>query len=154
MRSAPLNGHVVYFSYGANLSRAHMALWCPDAVLLERATLPDYRLVFRSWADVAEARDERVQGALYEVGPKDLLSLDEFKDCPVLYHRLRVVVRTERGPVEAMTYQMNPGHEIAFPDTDYLGLILQGYEDWGLDLDALAVMDGLRNAMWASPNDQ
>jgi len=100
------------------------------------------------------APDERVQGALYELGPKDLLSLEEFKDCPDLYHHLHVTVQTEHGPVAAMTYQMNADHDIAFPDADYLSLILQGYEDWGLDLDALAVMDGLRNAMWASPNDR
>jgi gamma-glutamylcyclotransferase (GGCT)/AIG2-like uncharacterized protein YtfP len=153
MSSAPLNGDIVYFSYGANLSRAHMSLWCPDAVPLGRAVLSDYRLVFRCWADIAAARDERVQGALYEVSPRDLLALDELKDCPALYHHLRVTVRTEQGLVEALTYQMSPGHPIAFPDPDHLSLILQGYEDWGLDLDALAVMDGLRNTIWASPND-
>ena len=154
MRSAPLTGDCLYFSYGANLSRAHMALWCPDALPLERAALHGYRLVFRSWADIAAAPDEQVQGALYELGPKDLLSLEEFKDCPDLYHHLHVTVQTEHGPVAAMAYQMNAGHPIAFPDPDYMSLILQGYEDWGLDPDTLAVMDGLRNAMWASPNDR
>jgi len=153
MSSAPLNSDIVYFAYGANLSRAHMALWCPDAVPLERALLCGHRLVFRRWADIVPVRDERVQGALYEVNPRDLVALDEFKDHPALYHHQRVTVQTDRGCVEALTYQMNPGNAIAFPDPDYLNLILQGYEDWGLDLDALAVMDGLRNTIWASPND-
>jgi gamma-glutamylcyclotransferase (GGCT)/AIG2-like uncharacterized protein YtfP len=154
MLPAPLNGNVIYFAYGANLSRAHMALWCPDAGALARAFLTGYRLVFRPWADIVPAPQDRVQGALYEVGPRDLVSLEEFKDFPALYHHVRVTVRTAEGPIEAMTFQMNPGHPIVFPDPDYLSLILQGYEDWGLDLGSLAVMDGMNNTMWASPNNR
>ncbi len=138
MQATPLGGDTLYFAYGANLSRAHMVLWCPDAVPLVRATLPDYRLVFRSWADIVPSHGDRVQGALYEVNLKDLAGLDQFEDCPVLYRRIHVRILSERMVFDAMTYQMNPGHALALPHPDYLALILGGYEDWKLDTGPLA----------------
>ena len=42
MQATPPSADTLYFTYGANLSRAHMALWCPDAVPLVRVTLPDH----------------------------------------------------------------------------------------------------------------
>jgi gamma-glutamylcyclotransferase (GGCT)/AIG2-like uncharacterized protein YtfP len=140
MVPAYLNGDIVYFAYDANLSRAHMALWCPAATPLMKAALVDYRLVFRTRADIVPSRGDRVQGALYEVGPHDLAALDEFEDCPALYRRVRVWVVTDGGPVEATTHQMNPGHPLALPDPDYLNLVMQGYDDWELDFSALTVV--------------
>jgi gamma-glutamylcyclotransferase (GGCT)/AIG2-like uncharacterized protein YtfP len=131
-------GNQVYFAYDANLCRAHMSLWCPDAEPLSRATLPHYRLIFRTWADVAPSPPDHVPGALYELGPKDMAALDEFEDHPRLYHRLNVLVSTESGPVDAVTYQMNPGRALALPGEDYLNLLLEGYEDWGLDPEQLS----------------
>jgi len=138
MQATPLGGNTLYFAYGANLSRAHMALWCPDAVPLVRATLPDYCLVFRCWADIVTSQGDRVPGALYEVNLRDLAALDQFEDCPVLYRRIHVRVASERMAFDAMTYQMNPGHPLALPHPDYLELILQGYQDWKLDARPLA----------------
>ena len=140
MQATPLSGDTLYFAYGANLSRAHMALWCPDAVPLVRATLPDYRLVFRSWADIVPSHGDRVQGALYEVNLKDLATLDRFEDCPVLYRRIHTRVLSERMVFHAMAYRMNPGHTPALPHPDYLALILGGYEDWKLDPAPLAAI--------------
>jgi gamma-glutamylcyclotransferase (GGCT)/AIG2-like uncharacterized protein YtfP len=139
---------VLYFAYGVNLCRAHMDLWCPDSHPLSRAVLPDHRLVFRTWADVAASPGDTVPGAVYEITPKDLASLDEFQDCPALYHHVHVRVETGGGPVEALAYQMNPGHPLALPDADYLSLLLRGYEDWGLDFGALEQIDrGARSVL-------
>ena len=146
MDPTPLNGSILFFAYDANLSRAHMALWCPQAVSIAKGKLADYRLVFRTWADIVASRGDEVQGALYEIGPKDLVALDEFEECPALTHHLHVTVRTADGPLSALAYQMNPGHALALPESDYLNLILEGYEDWGLDAGLLAVFNGDRAA--------
>jgi gamma-glutamylcyclotransferase (GGCT)/AIG2-like uncharacterized protein YtfP len=132
---------VLYFAYGVNLCRAHMDLWCPDSRPLSRAVLPDHRLVFRTWADVVPSPGDTVPGAVYEITPKDLASLDEFQDCPALYHHVHVQVETGGGQVEALAYQMNPGRPLALPDADYLCLLLRGYEDWGLDFGTLEQID-------------
>jgi gamma-glutamylcyclotransferase (GGCT)/AIG2-like uncharacterized protein YtfP len=130
----------IYFAYGANLCRAHMSLWCPGAEPISRAILPHYRLVFRTWADIAPSPPDRVQGALYEIDSVSLAALDEFKDHPRLYRQLHVTAIGESGPVEALTYQMNPGPRLALPDEDYLNLVLDGYEDWGLDAELLSLI--------------
>jgi len=123
-----------YFAYGANLSRNHMFLWCPRATPLAKATLADYRLVFRFWCDLMPAEGRQVPGALYRLGEGDLKWLDEFEDCPRLYQHIAVTVTTERGErIEAMTHQMNPGHPYGPPNRDYLAIVHTGYRDWDYD---------------------
>jgi len=133
MEPTGLSGGTLYFAYGANLCRAHMALWCPGAVPLARAVLPGYRLVFRGWADIGPAAGQAVWGALYEVTPADLRSLDRFEDHPALYRRVQVRVQAEGLALEAMAYQMQPGRALRLPAPEHLRLILAGYRDWGLD---------------------
>lgn len=133
---------MIYFAYGANLCRAHMKLWCPDSRPLVAAVLPDHRLVFRFWADLEPSGGDRALGALYEVPESDVPSLDEYEDCPELYRRVTVTVRTEDGAVEAATYRMHPGYEFAPPAEAYLALIEQGYEDWGLEVETLPLKTG------------
>ncbi len=124
---------MLYFAYGANLSRAHMRLWCASSQPVGLASLADHRLAFRFWADVVPSPGDEVPGALYRIAAADLESLDEYEDYPALYERVRVTVRTESGPADAFTYRMRPGYAFAPPDGDYLSLIEQGYDDWGLD---------------------
>ena len=140
MHPTPLNGDSLYFAYGENLNRAHMALWCPDAVSISRATLADHRLVFRPWTDIVPSPGDRVLGALYEIGPRDLAAIDEYEEVPVLYQRIHVTVQTDSGPIRTIAYQMTPGHPPTMPPEDYLNLILQGYQDWELDTSALTVI--------------
>jgi gamma-glutamylcyclotransferase (GGCT)/AIG2-like uncharacterized protein YtfP len=135
-----------YFTYGANLSRAHMQLWCPSARPLTAAALPDYRLAFRYWADIVPSGGDRAPGALYEISAADLATLDEYEDFPDLYDRICVTAETESGPVEAFAYRMRPGHAFAPPASEYLSLIEQGYEDWGLDPALLPIRIQARNS--------
>jgi gamma-glutamylcyclotransferase (GGCT)/AIG2-like uncharacterized protein YtfP len=132
MSPSPWDRKSLYFAYDANLSLAHMRLWCPDAEPLVKAELVDWRLVFRTWADIVPSQGDFVRGALYEIGSKDLAALDKLQDVPELYHRIWVRVLTRSGAVEAIAYRMDPGHPLAAPDPDYLNLITQGYEDWAL----------------------
>lgn len=123
-----------YFAYGANLSRNHMFLWCPRATPLAKATLADYRLVFRFWCDLLPAEGRQVPGALYRLGEGDLKWLDEFEDCPRLYEHITVTVTTERGErIEAMTYKIKSGQAFAPPNRDYLAIVHVGYRDWDYD---------------------
>ncbi len=124
---------MLYFAYGANLSLAHMRLWCPGGRPIARAALPNHRLVFRFWCDLLRSAGEQVQGALYDVPYGDMRSLDESEDCPDLYEPRGVQVRTSAGATEALAYQMRPGLGFAPPSEAYLALVRQGYDDWGLD---------------------
>ena len=137
---------MLYFAYGVNLNRAHMRLWCPSSAPAGQAALADHRLAFRVWADVVPSPGDEVSGALYQIAAADLEALDEYEDYPSLYERVRVTVQTESGPVEAFTYRMRAGRPFALPDDDYLGLIEQGYKDWGLDPALLPMRTEIESA--------
>jgi gamma-glutamylcyclotransferase (GGCT)/AIG2-like uncharacterized protein YtfP len=124
---------MIYFAYGANLCKAHMALWCPGSEPLIPAVLPGHRLVFRFWADIVPSAGDNVHGALYQVTKSDLVDLEEFEDCPALSEQVGIEVRSAEGLVDAVTYRMRPGYSFAPPAEEYLRLIEQGYKDWSLD---------------------
>lgn len=131
---------ILYFAYGINLNRNHMALWCPNSEPLQPAWLPDRRLVFRFWCDLSPKPGGLVPGALYRLGEGDLKSLDEYEDCPRLYEHLTVTVDTQDGRLlEAMTYRMKSGHPYAPPASEYLAVVRQGYLDWQHDPSGLPV---------------
>ena len=128
----------LYFAYGANMNRNHMALWCPNSTPLEPAVLPGFRMVFRFWCDLLEHKGGQAPGALYRLGPGDLKWLDQYEDCPRLYEHLMVRVRTQDGrEIAAMTFRTRGGHPFAPPDKEYLAVVRQGYVDWGYDPNLL-----------------
>lgn len=126
---------MLYFAYGSNLHRAGMLSRCPAAVPLGRAVLPDHRLVFRLWADVAPRPGGSVAGGLWRITPACLAALDDYEDVAGgLYRRLAGAVRPEGAadPVEALVYRMAATHE-APPEPGYLAALLAGCCDFGLD---------------------
>ncbi len=124
-----------YFAYGSNLSVAAMKARCPAAVPISKATLPDHRLVFRTWADVEPCPGYSVPGVLWTITSACETALDLYEDVAGgLYRRLTVSVRRDgvAGPVQALMYRMDrAGYEP--PDRDTLSLIEAGYADFGMD---------------------
>jgi gamma-glutamylcyclotransferase len=130
-----------YFAYASNLSRKQMAERCPRAKPKSIAKLPHYKLVFAGWsrkwrggyASVRQSQGEVVAGALYEISEADLRSLDKYEDYPMTYDHLKVKVVTGDGDfVEAVTYIRTDRAEESKPSPEYLAIIQQGYQDWGL----------------------
>ena len=123
-----------YFAYGSNLSIAAMTARCPAAVPISKATLPDHRLVFRTWADVEPCPGHSVPGVLWTITSACETALDLYEDIAGgLYRRLTVSVERDGagGVVQALIYRMNrAGYEP--PDRDTLSLIAAGYADFGL----------------------
>ena len=124
---------IIYFAYGANLNLSGMQLRCPGCQPLGTGILPDHRLVFRGVADIEPIPDEQVHGALYEITPEHLNSLDRFESYPRLYNRKQVEVVTENGEiVTAIVYQMTKRNGYSPPSAGYLGIILSGCRQWGI----------------------
>ena len=126
---------VLYFAYGSNLHRAGMSSRCPAAVPLGRATLADFALVFRLWADVAPCPGAVVRGGLWRITPGCGAALDDYEDVGSgLYRRttLPVVPEGATEPAEALVYRMTAVHT-APPEPDHLAVILAGCRDFGLD---------------------
>jgi len=124
---------IIYFAYGANLDRNGMDIRCPGNKPLCRAVLENYRLMFKGVADIEEATNHNVHGALYEITKEHLRSLDRFEGYPRFYIRKTVPVITEDGrEVNAVVYQMTDRNHYSSPFQGYLNNILTGCQQWQL----------------------
>lgn len=125
---------ITYFAYGANLDLKGMGRRANGCEQISRATLPDYRLVFRGVADIEPAAGEKVRGALYRITLEHLRALDSFEGYPQLYIRKEVLAVPDNGdPIMATIYQMTNRKGYSPPYVSYLETILSGCRDWGIE---------------------
>ena len=124
---------ILYFAYGANLDIRGMELRCPGHKRIGRAVLKNYRLMFKSVADIEPAANHIVHGALYEITQEHLRSLDRFEGYPEFYIRKSLLVFTDDGKeVNAIVYLMNNRYQYSSPHRGYLNIILSGCRQWQL----------------------
>lgn len=72
-------------------------------------------------------------GGVYELTNADFRRMDKNKGVPDTYDRINVIVHRETGEtVEAISYIMRRQTDEAKPTAEYLSLIRQGYDEWGL----------------------
>jgi gamma-glutamylcyclotransferase len=130
-----------YFAYSSNLSRQQMLKRCPQVKILQSAVLPNYKLVFSGWsrewrggvATIQSSHGDRVAGGIYEISEQDLSRLDKCENYPTEYTRTRITVYPDMGPaLEAVTYVRPKQLESSKPSAEYLAVIRQGYQEWGL----------------------
>lgn len=139
----------LYFAYGANLNIEQMTKErCRGAQPIGKAVLPGYTLEFRRCADVTKGSNtDKAYGGLWLINQFDLAALDRFEGYPRLYTRqvLRVSLLdvfegapapATREDIPAIVYLMTPA-KLAPPTLGYLGTIIRGYEDFGLELAQL-----------------
>lgn len=137
---------MLYFAYGSNLCVQHMRRRCPAAKPVMEADgtrkqlfVQDAALVFRGVADVTtrKGEDNVVPGGVWRLTPDCERALDRFEGVSV-QHRgyLKRYFKLADGKT-CLFYQMKTHRGIMPPDQEYLDLIRQGYEDFGLDLDYL-----------------
>ncbi len=124
-----------YFAYGSNMNLDQMAHRCPDAEVVGRAVLKDYRLVFRGnrngngVASVVPDPGKEVQGLLWKITPRCEQSLDFYEGYPRLYGKEEIKVQTKTGEVaKVAVYIMNEPYQSqpAIPSEYYLKGILDG----------------------------
>ena len=124
-----------YFAYGSNMNLDQMEYRCPDAEVVGRAVLKDYRLVFRGnrngngVASVVPEQGKEVQGLLWKITPRCERSLDFYEGYPRLYGKEEIKVQTKTGEVaNVAVYIMNEPYQSqpALPCDYYLKGILDG----------------------------
>ena len=131
---------ILYFAFGSNLKRRRLQINCPSAQFLCKAELKDYKLVFAGsstfWgggtATIRPSPGDRVWGAVWELNPEDLLSLDsQLGDH--LYNKMSVTVTSDEGDSkEVITYAKPENIEVASPSPQYLRVVLEGANECGL----------------------
>jgi hypothetical protein len=137
---------MLYFAYGSNLNRAHMAYRCPQAKPLASFTLPDWRLVFRGVADCIEEPGAECPGGIWKITAACERALDRYEGIAAgLYRKVHLPVIGAGDEYQLMLYVMN-STGIMPPTESYLQTIIEGYRDF--DLDVAPLEDAVRHA-WA-----
>lgn len=128
---------MLYFAYGSNLNKRQMRRRCPAAVALGRYTLKDWRLVFRTVADIIPDAGAKVAGAVWEITAECERSLDAYEGVASgMYRKELIKVETTEGPMDCLVYVMN-STGIAPPPETYLEAIKQGFKDFTIPLKTL-----------------
>lgn len=125
---------LLYAAYGANTNQRHMATRCPTAVYVGNAEIADYRLIFRSVADVIPVRGQSVVVAMWEIMPSDERALDSFEGYPHHYTKHYARIK-HKGKNRLMMFYVMAGdrrdrHE---PPSGYEHTLREGYKQCGMD---------------------
>ena len=126
-----------YFAYGSNLNRENMNWRCPKAKFVESYVLENYKLVFRSVADIEDSPGEKVYGGLYKITKDCEKALDRYEGFPHLYDKEYLNKEIDGELVTLMTYSMVDKNSEYPPNEGYFTTIFQGYQDWKLPIEAL-----------------
>lgn len=125
------------WAFGSNLSHRQMARRCPAARPVAPLTLPDAVLRFRGVADVAYLKGAACPGGLWELTPADELALDEYEGVATGLYEKRYLRLVVDGVPRCALYYLMTTTGIYPPTQAYLDGIVEGYRDFGLDLERL-----------------
>ena len=136
----------LYWAYGSNLNIAHMARRCPKAVKVRPLIVGDAALVFRHVADVTDRVGCVVPGGLWRITRQCEASLDVYEGVASrLYLKRELEMKVDGVYEQVLFYQMRESVGVMPPGDSYLGTIVQGYKDFGLDLE---ILDGYLAESW------
>lgn len=141
-----------YIAYGSNLSVNQMKYRCPDAHIVGKAILNDWKLVFRLHATIEPELGSHVPVLVWRISDRDEASLDRYEGFPKYYVKetMPVTVTTSRGikqTINAMVYIMAKGRPIIPPTMQYYNTIMEGYKRFGFDKNILG--DAFTDAWFA-----
>ena len=126
-----------YVAYGSNLSVEQMAHRCPDASVVGRGILKDWKLVFRTHATIEPCQGSNVPVLVWAISERDEARLDRYEGYPAYYYKkyLSVPVQSPSGRlhVRGMVYIMTDKHPALPPSDAYYGIIEEGYERFHFD---------------------
>ena len=126
---------IYYFAFGSNMDQEQMKERCPDARVLKKVVLKNYKIAFTIFspkrlcgcADILKSIGDEVWGILYEITEKDLETLDQIEMHPIKYKRFTTYVEDEFGKkYKVETYEVaSKEGEFLKPSEHYLGLMIK-----------------------------
>ena len=132
-----------YIAYGSNLSISQMAYRCPDAKVVGKAILKDWKLVFRLHATIEPEEGCHVPVIIWKISGQDEAKLDRYEGYPKYYikQNLTLTAHSLNGrhskEITGMVYIMCKGRPIIPPMANYYATIYEGYDRFGFDKDIL-----------------
>jgi gamma-glutamylcyclotransferase (GGCT)/AIG2-like uncharacterized protein YtfP len=124
----------LYFAYGSNMDRAHMAQLCPQAEAYGVASLRSYKYVMAAsgFATVVPWPGSFVHGVLWKVGPREIAALDRYEDVAGgLYRAVQLPIKHNDRLLRALIYLASGDKSGATP-AGYVEKIVAAAKDWNL----------------------
>ena len=144
---------MLYFSYGSFLDSDNLIQHAPNAKYMRRAVLLDFEVQFNYLSKtynggvtgVEPATGKKAFGVLYNVSPNEIEKLDIVEGVPTdIYYRETVTVVDESGKEHlAETYRTTDPKGPFTPTRLYLGLMIKGAKEHGLDRDYIKELETL-----------
>lgn len=148
---------MLYFSYGSFLDSETLRRHCPRARFVARAALPNFEVQFNYLSKtygggvtgVEPAPGKVARGVVYEVPPDEMEHLDVIEAVPQgLYYRENVLVVDEEGKLlEVETYRTTNPKGPFTPTRRYLGLMVKGAKEHGLDPEYIRELETLLSTL-------
>ena len=101
-----------YLAYGSNLSIEQMSVRCPDATIIGKGILQDWRLLFRQYATIEKCKGYYVPVLVWELSRQDEKNLDRYEGYPKFYIKKKLTLEVssldgrEMGEMTGMVYIM------------------------------------------------
>lgn len=109
---------------------------CSGASPIRAYELLGWKLIFRRTADIVPCFGHTVMGGLYRITRTDEIALDRNEGVGRGRYRRKHFLL---GRHWALAYVMNSSIPEGPPTAEYLALVEQGYRDWNLPTDGLAL---------------
>jgi hypothetical protein len=133
---------MLHFAFGANMSRAIMERYAPDALPLGQAKLANHRfhITRDGYASIEPVLGQCVHGVLWRISPRDRVRLDIWENIGAGLYSARVkTVRRAGHVVPALVYIARSSGG-GWPKPGYMELVLAAAEEWDLPSCYLATL--------------
>ena len=115
-----------------------MKVRCPQAIVIDKVMIEDYRLLFRGSDGYAYLTIEKQQGfkvpaVIWQVTDLDIINLDHYEGYPNFYRKEIMTFEIDGKKIDVFVYIMNDGHKLAIPSNYYYQVCLEGYKSFGFD---------------------
>ncbi len=142
----------LYIAYGSNLNVQQMLMRCPDAKIVAKSWLHDFKLVFqgqkfRAHANVIPSKGDSVPVAIWKISERDERNLDIYEGVKGgYYYKEYMEVEVGGEMKKALIYIMSP-NDYGIPEEFYLKTIAMGYKNFNFDTGILdkALQDTMKN---------
>ena len=131
-----------YLAYGSNLNTEQMKYRCPESKIVGVSEIKDYQLLFKgsencSFLTIEKCEGETVPVGVWEVTDLDEKKLDTYEGYPSFYYKTDMEIELNGEKVSAFVYIMHEDRRLGAPSKYYVQTCVEGYEDFGFDLDKL-----------------
>ena len=114
-----------------------MKVRCPLAKPAGTFYMPNYKLIFRSVADITKSQGDKVPIGAWEITPQCEIALDTYEGYPNLDRKEFISIKQNDKRKTAMFYQMNDESYEYPPSVGYYATIIEGYDNFKLEKEYL-----------------